>query len=355
MSEWAFVVTPLLVLPIVLLFRFVGCGLNVVGQLEPEIPLPPRKPPPDPAPVGPPQTPPAITTPPRYRDYIMGAPNNPGAVKHPTVVPNPQDVVAYWRLVDPSSQLKAKDEKGFQDGAYKTGTALAAQNPSAAVAGSEAAPGSLLTGQTGLILSDPPSLCRFFNGGYMLVEFKASLYTDEFTIEAWVKVKDQVKLDYEHTLFQAGGRYALGSSPVGYRGFRIFETRDGRWQVQLAPGDAAPGAAPPTVFPGTQAPLIPRPGPTQAPTHLAVTVANAASGGKDVTLYVDGKPIGPVNVDAYARPDTSPLYIGLGDTDPSGAIALRYPMLSHIQEVVLHRKALSLEEIQNHVDINRPS
>ena len=31
---WAALVTPLLVLPLVLLFRFMGCGLNVKGTLE---------------------------------------------------------------------------------------------------------------------------------------------------------------------------------------------------------------------------------------------------------------------------------------------------------------------------------
>src|SRR5215212_2990021 len=102
MAEWAFLLTPILVLPIVLLFRFVGCGtqLNISGD--------------------------EYTGPPRYRDYIMGEPNNPGVVKNPNVVPTKADVtahlVAYWRLVDswkivesPSGKI-AKDEKGFRDG-----------------------------------------------------------------------------------------------------------------------------------------------------------------------------------------------------------------------------------------------
>lgn len=49
MTVWAFVLTPLLVLPIVLLLRFIGCR-----SFDPE--------------PAPPETPKA----PRYRDLIMG-------------------------------------------------------------------------------------------------------------------------------------------------------------------------------------------------------------------------------------------------------------------------------------------
>ena len=105
MVEWAFILTPLLVLPILFLFRFVGCA-EIAGIRDP-----------DPV-AGPPPVPKV----PNYRDYIMGKPDNPGSVLNPSVKPNPADVIGYWRLVDAASGTVAKDEKGFQDGAYRTST-----------------------------------------------------------------------------------------------------------------------------------------------------------------------------------------------------------------------------------------
>src|ERR1700730_6402710 len=99
MTEWAFIMTRILVLPIVLLFRFVGCGTMLTIQPDPN------------------------TGPPRYRDYILAEPNNPGVVKNAGVVPNKADVIAYWRLVDASTNTVASDEKYFQDGTYTQSTA----------------------------------------------------------------------------------------------------------------------------------------------------------------------------------------------------------------------------------------
>jgi hypothetical protein len=145
MIDWAFVLTPILVLPIVLLVRFVGCSSFSAGD----------SPPPD--------------KPPRYRDYIMTVSNNPGPVPHPDTKPNAANVVGYWRLVDSPGSTVAKDEKGFQDGTYvATPAGLPAVPPTSTDAGSEAAPGTIVTGQTGLIGSDP-ALCRLYIGGH--VEF----------------------------------------------------------------------------------------------------------------------------------------------------------------------------------------
>ena len=101
MTEWIIVLTPLLVLPIVLLFRFVGCG-------GPELSNEPVT---QQVPAGPP----------RYRDYILPDPenSNPGTVKNAFVVPKAGDVIAYWRLVDDFGTV-AIDEKGFQHGTYQT-------------------------------------------------------------------------------------------------------------------------------------------------------------------------------------------------------------------------------------------
>ena len=63
-----------------------------------------------------------------------------------------------------------------------------------------------------------------------------------------------------------------------------------------------------------------------------------------------------MEIPSYAPPYEAPLFIGVENTRPVPSptlLTLRHPALFRIQEVVLHRKALSQEELFNHVDINR--
>jgi hypothetical protein len=315
MIEWAFILTPLLVLPVLVLFRFVGCA--AIANLGEGAPDPPKVP--------------------QYRDYIMGKSNNPGSVKHNNVQPKLADVIAYWRLVDlPISDTVAIDEKGFQNGKYRIS------------ADPRTTPGNFVTGQTSLIDSDPKVMGRFFNGGYVLVPGINDPYTDDFTIEAWVL--PSFTSGAEHTLFAAGGHYVKRfESTAGDHGFRILATTERRWQVNLAPiGD---------IFP-TAPPLIP-PGETR--THLAVTVQSLGGGSTRVAIFIDGKLAKQATVGFYSRPDRdAPLLIGVGSqqADPRDLATLPEPNLdtpirSRLQEVVLHRKVLSQEEIENHVFINQ--
>ena len=332
MTNWALVLVPFLVLPIVLLFRFIGCGIDAVGTA-----VPPTGSTPPPTGSTPPPT---GSKPPGYRNYIMGEPNNPGTVKHSGVIPNKMDVVGYWRLIEPAGAPIAKDEKGFQDGQYVEGQAIPLEAPTAATPGSEAAAGNFVAGQNGLILSEPSALCRYFNGGYVRVPFKAGLYTDEFTVEAWVE-PHPLKKDYEYTLFDAGGRYPIGSAATAPHGFRIYENRNGCWQMR--------GAGTGELF--LNPPLVPRPGKT----HLALTYGKDPDGVKRLRIYLDGKEAASVGWNSYSKPDGAPLFIGVANTTPvpTDPVQLRTPALMRIQEVVLHKKALSKEEIENHVDINR--
>jgi hypothetical protein len=343
MTNLALILVPLLVLPLVLLFRFVGCGLTVKGSATVEEP-PAGQPMPGPGPSLPPPSqpsqPPSDGKPPKYRDYIMGE-STTGTVKHP-IKPNKADVIGYWRLTDPAGSTVAKDEKGFQDGTYVSGTALPNVNPTAAVAGSEAALGDIEEGKTGLIVSDPAALGRSFKGGFVRVPFKQDLHTDEFTIEAWI-LPPGLRPNYEHMLFDTGGRYALPGSTARDRGFRVFEDRTGHWQVRVAIGATDVYAAPP---------LVPRPDRN----HFALVMQNSgAAGAKQLMIYLNGKLTVSETLPSYARPDTVPLFIGVENTTTTvaGAPVFRHPFMSQIQEIVLHKKPLSVEEIENHVDINR--
>ncbi|NJM92274.1 MAG: LamG domain-containing protein, partial [Rhodospirillaceae bacterium] len=149
--------------------------------------------------------------------------------------------------------------------------------------------------------------------------------------------------NYEHMLFDCGGRYALPGSTARDRGFRVFEDRTGHWQVRVAIDATAVYASPP---------LMPRPGRS----HFALVMQNSgAAGAKQLSIYMDGKLSMSDTLPSYARPDTAPLFIGVENTTTTvtGAPVFRHPFMSQIQEVVLHRKPLSAEEIYNHVDINR--
>jgi Concanavalin A-like lectin/glucanases superfamily len=322
MIDWAFVLTPLLVLPIALMFRFVGCSSFSAA---------PDAPPPD-------------DKPPRYRDFIMAVPGNPGTVKNPGVKPNAADVIGYWRLVDAAASTVAKDEKGFQDGAYvATPGGLTAVPPTSTDAGSEGSPGTIVTGQPGLITTDPGAMCRFYNGGHVEIPYKSGLYTDDFTLEAWVEVQwGPMTTGFDHILFSAGGHYSrpFTGEPPTFVGFTLRADRDNRWQVFASPHLGQVFSAPPMV-------------PVNGPTYIALTV-KLDGGQRLVTLYVDGKQFGPEGIGFYSRPDGAPLVIAVGNSDssPSDPVAPTNPMIARVQEVVLYRRALSLEEVENHFALN---
>jgi hypothetical protein len=127
---------------------------------------------------------------------------------------------------------------------------------------------------------------------------------------------------------------------AAFHGFELFADGDNRWQVLIQPHTGV-------VFPGV-VPLVPRSGPT----HVALTVGNADAFGakKQVTLFVDGKVTVLASVDSYSLPNGAALSIGVDNTTPDSPSTpqVRTPVLSKVQEVVLHRKALSQDEIENH-------
>ncbi|CAN5746827.1 hypothetical protein BH18ACI4_BH18ACI4_05080 [soil metagenome] len=317
MTDWAFILVPLLVLPIVLLFRFIGCGYS--GKATG---TGPEKPP----------------TPPGYAETIRAEPS----------------VIAYWRLVD-GTATKAIDEKRFKDGEYVVSPGLPREEPGKFDPGSEgseaATGGFLFPSQPGLIVSNPTAKCRFFNGGHVLVSQQLTdpvLYTDEFTIEAWVEKGWQQKIPgYKYVLFSAGGVFTatFGDNP-GSHGFEAFAkvdaNGDSRWDVKFFT-DNAVSRNPPGILP-----LVP-----EGISHFALIVKNIGPK-KFWAIYVQGKITVSGTVDFYSRPMGAPLFIGVGSraADPTTNPEPRFPILSRIQDVVLHNKALSQEEIQNHVKLN---
>ena len=345
MADPTLLFVPLLVLPIVLLFRFVGCAklANLGEGVDP--------PPP----------------PPNYRDYILSDPaaTAPGTVKHPEVRPNRNDVIGYWRLIERRTEPEvqhgsiATDARGSHPGKYFAAGCLP-ENATLTTPGSEPSSASIANSfpyrdDLVFVLSDPLYHCRIFSGGYVEVPASDDLYPEQFTIEAWVLAQwgPQFDTNYEHTLFSAGGLYQRPSDqgvPVPTdHGFSVVADRTGHWQVRFnGVGDLLPN--PPVVTRPTPTPANPRPA-----IHLAVTVATEA-GKTRVRMFVDGKQAGPPSdLVFYSPPLGAPLRIGVNNKKPSPLQSLEpnRPAMCAIQEVVLHRKALSQAEIENHVDINR--
>jgi hypothetical protein len=322
MTDWSFIVVPLLVLPIVLLFRFIGCGYSGVA-------------------TGSSPDKPAIR--PGYRDSIKAE----------------SSVRAYWRLVDvevPANE--AKDETGFQKGFYEVNPGLPREKKSGSNPGSDAALGGFLFNQEGLIVSDPTAKCHSFEGGHVRVPFKDGLYTEEFTIEAWINIGPEWKnLDFQHVLFSAGGHYvAPSAASAAFHGFEVSANffsdssnpkgGENRWKV----GFFTDGVV--SVDPTTPLPIVPT-----GSTHVALILkndVNAPTGPKIWAFYVGGKITVHGTVSFYSPPKGAPLFIGVGKrtADTAGIPEPRFPILSRIQEVVLHTKPLSKEEIENHVTLN---
>ncbi len=354
MIDWAYVAVPFLVLPIVLLFRFVGCG-NFTGS--------------DAAPG--PATGANSTAPPDYDKYLMNVTPNPGPLKDASQV-SKDDIIGYWRLVDDPSSPVAVDAKGFQNGTYVQGTEIAPQMPDAnKLGGSEAAPGILVTGQPSLIdatTNDKKVMCRLFQGGYVIVPYKDGLYdgfaAGNFTIECWINVKwSQATKGYQHTLFFTGGHY---QSPTEFAAqhnrLRVYADESNLWKVDVYPNPTPPHPDPLPVVLSTDVLVT-----FGATTHLVVTLKKNAQALIEVSLWINGQNTqsdmnrSPATIVDCASPLGAPLLIGVTNTSPVDpqltptTVVPTQPILSEIQEVVLYRRALSGPEILTHYRLNSPT
>ena len=306
MLELLFILTPLLVLPIILLFRFVGCA-QIAGLDDA---------PPTPAPV--PIPPPPVI--PNYRDIVMK---------------DAAGIIGYWRLVDQFNE--AFDETGKHAGSHRTST-----DP-------DVAPGEFILGQNSLVQTKPAVACRFYNGGYVVIPPHPDLFTDEFTIEAWVR--PDFGAGQEHTVFHAGGFYRrpFETNPA-YHGFRIYATAARTWQVDLT-ASAAVLPAPPLIPAGV------------FPTHLAVSVQRATPSTTRVALYIDGKLAAENStLPFYPRPDGAPLLMAArgeesepSDLEAKGQPNISSPLRGALQEVVLYRTVRTLSQIKAHADVGGAS
>ena len=329
MIDWTYVAVPFLVLPIVMLFRFVGCPA-FTGS---DAPSPPGTPVPG--------------EPPNYSDYLLGVTS--GTVKD-GVPATPADIIAYWRLVNQPVSGVAADEVHGHDGTFVevTGGIFYAGKP------------SLITATE----DDRKDTCSDFEGGYVIVPYKDGLYENmaqgNFTIECWLHPQwNQSPKAALHTLFYAGGHY---QSPTQFaaqqNGLHIYADENNGWQVDILPN--------PSPHDGSQVPPKPPMAPNvifNIPTHLVVVLRKNASALTDIELWMNGYQAFAVKdaLVALAVPLGAPLLIGVANgstVDPQLAAATVTPInpfQGEIQEVVLYRRALTAKEILTHYRLNSPT
>jgi hypothetical protein len=342
MSDWYFLLTPLAVLAVLLLFRFIGC--SSFGASDDA----------------------AIETKPGPTPTADPVPDYPGTV----LKDNP---VSYWRLQEkhsaepspgatanntPVTGGQAKDEKGNNPGTYK---AVKVQPPAPPpppppapnLTDSPPAPGTITLESTGLLeLPGAQSTSLFVDGGYVEVPFSNSLLLNSFTFEALVRPEwdpNDPKESGRYRTVIAHNALDVPAPPATPKlfGFGLFAgpvpgTAGGFpvWQIWLADG---------TKFTPIKDPIRDfTPVDFSTVNYLAVTY-DAPSKKLNMYVYVRG-----INLDSgVAHPvndvtaDFSPavgksLLIGMHRPPAPSAIPLYHPFKGRIQEVAIYNTAMPI-------------
>jgi hypothetical protein len=182
-----FLIGALAVLVVLLLFGFVGC--DIVFGLDP---------------ITPPNT-----TPPSPDDY-------------PAVVEATPDLVAYWRLGEPSSTPvpssggAAKDEVGGFNGDYYQLQAVTSPDYARH---SPPTTGTITLGVTPGLLEVSPQEndpCIYVGGGFVEVPWDGHLNPQQFSLEAWVSPDPGLASQYYYCLAESTGPSGLGAKKTGW-------------------------------------------------------------------------------------------------------------------------------------------
>jgi Concanavalin A-like lectin/glucanases superfamily len=334
MSASLVVLLPVILLGIVSLFCFAGCGFSTHG-------------------LGP-----------TFTQYSST-----------TVLGNPA-VVGYWPLSETGDSLPAADLAPNPDNGqyidpntlptiykwpdYSVGNAPAPDLESAA------APGIIAFAQPGIVPGDfginntdsdssAASPCLVVNGCYVNVPFASKINpATSFTLEAWVRV-DWTKDDPQ------AYRAVLDARDFDpCTGFGIFAKADDNtpgiyhWRVII--GNGGTGTPGFTTAESADPPITLKDPSSGVATsyYLAVTYDGPS---QTLILYVDGLQSGPAITPAVYVPNTTkPLWIGAGASyvpmrpQPAGVVASPlFPFVGALQDVAIYNTALSAPVIQTHL------
>jgi hypothetical protein len=307
MDAWLFALTPIALLTVLSLIRFVGCKFSQTLSVSEGT---------------------------SYGDVVKAEP----------------DLVSYWRLGETAGTgagAAATDEKVTHNGTYRTFDLQA--NP-VALSPATAHPPILAAGQPSLLPSDTVATSVRVDGGYVEVAFAPDLNPAQFTIEAVVHPE---WAPTETGVFRCviASRDEVTTPQIRHNGFILYAgpTLDPvtaqiidsvvRWQAWVGTGVAGEQwqwVVGPPVEPGT--------------TYLAATCD-----GTKLRLYAANM---AMDLDAprierdvtYGPNSGKPLYIGMGATErPVPTPGPLYPFKGLIQEVAVYRAVLSDEAILKHL------
>ena len=212
LSEWCFLLAPLAVVIVLLLFGFIGCSFDVSG----------------------------LGGPPLSQSYPQAVAND-----------NP---VAWWQLQETNPPTSpnggtATDQKGGKPGQYNS---PATGYPANLATGSIGAPSpvTLNLGVAGLLATDPTNVAIEVQGGYMSVPQGAGLFQSQFTLELLAAI--------EFNLAQTGYTLPLMSclDAAKNKGFALFAGPDPNnpsgysWQLKVGTGSATVALPPMITRPG---------------------------------------------------------------------------------------------------------
>jgi hypothetical protein len=301
MSTSIAAVIPVMLLTVVLLSCFVGCGFQTSG-----IPAPP------------------------YQKTVTGT----------------GGLAAFWPL-DETSGTTAHDISGNQfDGAYTAGPNVTAYNPALQ---SDKAPGTFTLNQSNIVPGDTVggtgtalNPCAAFDGGFVRVPWQKALNDlSQFTIEAWV-VPNWALADAQSN---PSSRVVVASSSSGaFQGFAIYASTANLWSASLGNGSQNVIATTPNSQTIVQGSIF----------FLVVTFD-----GSTLTLWVNPAdttqpPSGQATTASNLVPVPSPipLYIGMGapdlDSQASSPTTRIWPFNGLIQDVAIYEVVLDNTTIQNH-------
>jgi hypothetical protein len=330
MSASLIVLIPIILLGIVGMLCFTGCGLDSHGTAQP------------------------------FFSYT------------PTTVLNNPAVIAYWPLkeakdTDPASELISGNTGNYIDQntappstiyPWPSYSVPNGANPDVLSAD---APGTIMQAQPSIVTGDVilpqgdtvAPACMVVNGCYVEVPFNVKFSpATSFTVEVWVRL--DWTADDQHAF-----RFVLDMREISpaTAGFGICALAvDGQPGVYKWRGIIGDGSATFSFADSSEALVTLRDPAASAGTvtYLALTYDGAS---KTLTLFIDGSQQAQVTNVAYLPNATQPLWIGAGapyvarrtqPTDPMNPTSPLFPFVGAIQDVAIYSAALAPDVIGTH-------
>jgi hypothetical protein len=287
-----------------------------------------------------------------------------------TVLPTPS-IIAYWPLKEAADTVPATELISGNNGNYIDQNTAPPNTvypwPSYSVANganpdvlSAAAPGDIALAQPGIVKGDVdllpgdpvPPACMVVNGCYVEVPWNDKFIPKaSFTVEAWVRV-DWTASDPHAWRFVLDSRELMPATT----GFGIYAKADDnapgmyRWAAIL--GDGSPAF---TFLDSTELQITLKDPAAPAGTtfYLALTYEAIS---QTLTLFVNGAQLGQATSVAYAPNAAQVLWIGAGSpyvprrTQPAGPdpASPLFPFVGAIQDVAIYSAALASDVILVH-------